>query len=61
MRRPPSTDDIERPDLEVRARGVLVNGYCPACGDGLTPEMELVMREDGLWTHGECAAEETEQ
>lgn len=61
MRRPASADDVRRPEFEIQARGVLRNGYCPACGDGLTPEMALEMRSDGLWTHGECAAEETEQ
>ena len=60
MRRPPSCDDVRRPELAVRASGVLVNGYCAACGDGVTPDMVLEMSEAGAWVHVECVKGESD-
>ena len=52
--------DMPVPLLDVRASWVLGNGYCPVCGSGVSPDMELVIVGDevGLWGHLRCEREE---
>lgn len=57
-RRPWSLDDVPRPALEIVASWVLGNGYCPGCGEPVSPDMELEARELAcgslVWCHEEC-------